>query len=898
VTGFPKRISFAPWLLVLALVAATPVAAQQTPHPADVFGFEPGSDYNLADYEQLRDFYGQLAAASDRVELVEIGETVRGQPLLLLFISSEENIRQLDRWRSIAARLARADALTDAEARELAREGKAIVWIDSGLHSTEVAHSQHAPLLAHHMVTDESEESRRIRDDVILLLMPIMNPDGHKVVVDWYRKNLGTPYETSSPPELYHQYVGHDNNRDWFMIRQAETEAISRVLYGEWYPQIVYNHHQTAPFPARIFIPPFSDPVNPNIPPLVVRGVNMVGDAMAQRMEQQGMPGVVSRLTFTMWWNGGMRTAPYFHNMIGILSEVGHNSATPLYHEPSSLPETIGSGTAAISATEPSIFHTNPWPGGWARLADAVNYHFVSSLAVLDIGSKYREDWLYNIYQMGRDAIRKGEEGGPYAYVVPLEGQWDAGEAVELLNVLRRGGIEVHRATAPFTAGGERYPAGSYVLKAGQAFRAHLVDMLEPQEHPHVEQYPGGPPVPPYGGLAGWTLPMQMGVTVARVESRFDAALEAVDVVPAPPGRVVGEARYGYVLSEKNNASARAANRLLAAGASVSRTRGRLQLEDARFGPGAYVVQAGTGAGPQQVAEIARELGVDFVGLPSLPSVALDALGMPRVGLYKSWVANMDEGWTRFLLDWYEFPLDTIKDADIRRGDLMEYDVIILPDQSASRILDGHTRRSMPDEYTGGIGTEGAANLKRFVEAGGTLVAFDGATDFAIEHLALPVSNAVSELEQDSFFIPGSLIRTELDSRKPAAWGMPDETGVFFQGSRAFDVDASSAVDVFARYARSNLLMSGWEIGAQEALAGKAAGVTVRLGNGWVTLIGFRPQFRAQPSGTFKLIFNSIHNSALTAPPSPSSRRRRRRSFARSGSARGFLRPKEHRQHI
>jgi len=864
----PGRRGIAPVVVALALflVSATGVHAQDTavrsvPHPDEIVGFELGSDYMLADLGQLYAYYEALAEASPRVHLEEIGTTVRGEPLLLLFISSEENLQQLDRWRSIAERLARARDLSEDEARELAREGKAIVWIDSGLHSAEVAHAQHAPLLAHHMATDESDESRRIRDDVILLLMPQMNPDGHEIVVDWYRQVARTDHELTGPPEVWHEYVGHDINRDWFMIRQEETRHISRVLYEEWYPQIVLNHHQHSPFPTRIFIPPFSDPLNPHIHPLVVRGVNMVGEAMAKRFEEQEMSGVVSGLTFTMWWNGGMRTAPYFHNMVGILTEVAHRSATPLYHDPEDLPQEIQAGSRTLSMTEPSIWYANPWEGGWARLRDAMEYHFVASMGTLDIGSRLKEDWLFNIYRMGRSQIEAGEEGGPFAYLIDMEDQWDRGEAVELLNVLRRGGVEVHRASSSFEADGQAYPAGTWVAFAGQAFRPHLMDLMERQEHPHREIYPGGPPEPPYGGLAGWTLPMQMGVNVTRIEAPFRADVEAVDLVPVPEHRVVGNGDWGFVLSGKRSASRIAVNRLLEAGERVHWVGEEVGAGDRELGPGDFVVQAGDGTRARVLTE-AQELGLEVTALAEPPSGGLHALRSPRLAMYMPWTGNMDEGWTRFLLDVYGFQRDTLRNEDLR-GDLSAYDVIVFADQNAGSILNGHRPGTMPEEFVGGVGEEGAENLRRWVESGGTLLTFDGASDFAIEALDLPVSNATEGLSREELFIPGSLIRSRMDRTHPVAFGMREEQAVFYQNSRGFAVEDPGTVDVVARYADGDLLMSGWEVGAEEHLAGLPAVVRARVGLGEAVLIGFRPQFRTQPSGTFKLIFNAIHGAGV-----------------------------------
>jgi hypothetical protein len=834
-------------------------ALHAAPAPASVIGFDPGEDYKLADYGQLVEYYERLAAASDRVDLTEIGRTTRGRPLLLLFISSPDNLRQLERWRSISQRLAKADDLTDEQARALAREGKVVVWIDAGLHSTEVAHSQFAPHLAYHMATDESEETRRVRDDVILLLMPVMNPDGHEIVVDWYREHVGEPWEMR-PPEVYHEYVGHDINRDWYMFRQEESRAVGRVLYEEWFPQIVFNHHQTAPFPARIFIPPFADPVNPHIDPRVVRGVNLVGEHMANRFEMEGMPGVVSGVTFTMWWNGGMRTAPYFHNQIGILSEVGHASPTPRDHDPADFPETFARGLPTL---EPTIRYPNPWRGGRASLGEAVRYHLVSSLGALDAAQKNREDFLYNFYQMGRDAIRSGRAGDPFAYLVALDEQHDPGEAVEMLTALRRGGVVVQRATAGFEAGGQRYPEGTYIIPAAQAFRAHVLDMLEPQDHPHRELYPGGPPEPPYGGLAGYTLSLQMGVTTVRVDTPFPVAAEPVDRVAPPPARVAGRGDV-FLLSPRPSRVMTALHELAAAGATVERATAPFTADGARFDAGTLVVRSGSVAADEVVTAVER-LGLTAHRLTRPPDAPLAPARPARVGIYRPWMANMDEGWTRWLFDHYGIRYRTLTDQEIRGGALDDVDVVVFASQSAQSIVQGQTEGRMPDAFTGGLGEAGVAALTGFVEAGGRVVALDSATDLLIRHFDIPVGNALTGLRRQDFYIPGSLVGIRVDENHPVGYGMPTRAAAFFQDSRAFEV-VDAGAEVVARYASANVLLSGWEVGAEEHLAGRPAVVRVDYGAGDLVLIGFRAQFRAQPAGTFKLLFNSVAGARSRDP--------------------------------
>ncbi|HKJ92034.1 MAG TPA: M14 metallopeptidase family protein, partial [Longimicrobiales bacterium] len=613
-----------PLALFLVLAGSATLAGQgAVPRPQDVFGFPAGADYKLASDSQIVEYFHRLDAASDRVKVVEIGRSVLGRPLILAFISSADNIRRLDHWREVSQQLALARGVTDEQAHKLAYDGKAIVWIDGGLHASEVAGAQQSPLVAYRVATEETPEMREIRDRVILLLMPVMNPDGLDIVKGWYDKTLNTPYQDTSPPVLWHFYAGHDNNRDWYMMNLPETRAVANVLYQEWYPQIVYNQHQTAPFPARIFIPPFADPVNPNIPALVTRGVNQVGIAMGERFTEKEMPGAISRVNFDMWWNGGMRTAPYFHNMVGILTETGHASATPRDYDPKSFPEFFRGTT--VRTMDPSVFYPDPWKGGMFHLRDAVDYMVEGDLATLKIAAKLKEDWLYNAYAMGRDALKAGEAGGPFAYVIRAD-QRNVREAVNLVNTLRRNGLEVQRATRSFQAGGHQYAAGSYVVPATQAFRADVVDLLDKQVYPDMRQYPGGPPDPPYD-MTGWTLPIQMDVAVDRIDQPFRArGLQAVaDTASVAPGSVKGNAGYGWVLSHASNASAIAVNRLLKAGASVAWAGGAFQADGQQFAAGDIVVRAGSGAA-DRIRSLARDLGVDFTGLDRAPDVTLRAL--------------------------------------------------------------------------------------------------------------------------------------------------------------------------------------------------------------------------------------------------------------------------------
>lgn len=855
-------------VLALALGDAFMGMAQKVPSPQDVYGFRVGDDYKLADYGQIEQYLDQLDRASDRVKKIEIGETVLGRKMYLLFISSEENLAQLDRWKEISAKLARAK-IGEQEAEALSLEGRAVVWVDGGMHSTELAHGQMTSELAYTLATSETAEMRNIRDNVITLLMPVMNPDGLDLTVDWYRKNLGTPYETSGLPVLYHYYMGHDNNRDWFMNNMPETYHVTKILYNEWYPQIVYNHHQSSPSWTKISLPPYADPVNPRIHPAVTAAVSEVGSAMTKRFSLEKMPGAIADNFYTMYWNGGGRTVPYYHNMIGILTETGHTTPTPRFYDPEKLPKTVA-GDTPTDGTD--IMYPDPWKGGESRFRDAVDYMLTATWATLDLAADRRTSYLHNIYRMGRSAIEKKDAKEPYAYIIDRE-QWDSFEAVNLVNVLLRGGIEVERATRDFTIGEKKYEKGSYIIHTAQAFRPYLLDLMEKQEYPTRFQYPGGPPETPYD-LAGWTLPLQMGVDVDRVPEPFKVATETVGAqVEYYPGEVAGNGSFGYALSANTNASVAVANKMLGAGGTAFRSTQAFKAGKREFPAGSFIL-----TGAESLAKsLAGEYGLELTALVAKPEVQLTEHRLPKVGLYKSWVANMDEGWTRFIMDEYAFDMDTLHDADIRTRDLSKYDAIILPSQRAKSMLHGHSILRMPEQYTGGLGLEGSLALSDYVKQGGTLIAFDQASNFVIDQFGLPLSDSVGDMDQEKFFIPGSLIKTGIDTTHPLAFGMRDTVAVSFNQSRAFSIDKQSKtgeggtadikdaplpeVEVIASYAPKDLLMSGWALGERN-IAGKAAVVKAKYGQGSCILFAFRPQFRAQPRGTYKLIFNAIYGSS------------------------------------
>ncbi len=791
------------WFLLWA--ASIPAAA---PTPKEHLGFTPGDDYKLAGYADVSGYFRKLAASSDRIRLEEFGRSAEGKPMLVAYLSSPSNLARLDRWRQISRRLALGEA-TEAEARAMAREGRAIVWIDSGLHATETAPVQHSFDLAYRMVTAEDEETRRIRDRVILLQVPVINPDGLDWVVQWYRENVGGPHEVAPLPRLYQKYAGHDNNRDWFMMNLPETRHVTRLLFQEWFPQIVYNQHQSPPFPARIFVPPYAEPLNPNIPAPVMEGINFIGAAMKERFVREEKPGVLSYWGFDAWWNGGLRSVPAFHNMHGILTETaGYQYATPKTYSSRDFEERFTNG---MPTREPGVFYQRPWMGGKWGVRDAIDYMLTADFAILDLAASRPEDFLLKAWRLARMSM---DTRSPFAYVLP-SAQWDFSEALNLASRLNLAGIQVQRARSAFKAGKRDYPAGSLVLLAAQPFRPYLVDLLEPQKYPEIKTGASGSTKKPYD-VAGWTLSMNMGVQADRVDEVFEAQLDRLETVETLTASS----------NPKENAS--------------------------------YLSLASSLSGGGTVRWNSYELR------------------SPRVALYEPYIANMDTGWTQYFLETYKIPHVLIHNTDFSGAALRgRFDTIVLASQSAASILHG-TRPGEPSgrgreadpksvqrpEFTGGIGTAGLSNLDRFVRDGGTLIALDDAAQLPIEHFGLPIR----EVAKDRFYSPGSIVRIKVETGHPLASGMPADAFAFIDdGGHAFEIavhrdynKGDREVTPVARYAPANLLASGWMSGERPVL-GKHILLEARHGKGRVVLFGFRPQFRAQTTGSFKFLLNAIY---------------------------------------
>ncbi len=826
--------------LLCVLMLAVTGAAADVPAPHEALGFDPGADYKLASYEEITSYFQKLAAASDRIRLVEYGKTSLGRPSFAAFISSPENLRNLDRLKAINRRLVLGEPGSVEDAAALAREGKVFVWIDSGLHATEVAPAQHSPELAWRMVAGESDEIRRIRDKVVLIQIPCINPDGLDMVVEWYRKNIGTPFEIAPLPALYQKYAGHDNNRDWYMMNLQETRNVSRLLFAEWFPQIVYNQHQAPPFPARIFIPPYAEPLNPNIPAAVMEGINLIGSAMKERFAREGKTGILSYYGFDAWWNGGLRSVPAFHNMHGILTETAlHAFATPRMYKPSEFPERFGNG---MPTKEPGVFYERPWMGGRWGTREAIEYMLTADFAILDLASTRAESFLIKSWQMARDNIESGKRGNPWAYIIPQQ-QWDKFSATEMLRRLQMAGLAVSRAKNRFTVSKRSYDAGTYILLAAQPFRPYLIDLMEPQKYPEIKTGITGPTRRPYD-VAGWTLPMQMGVVVERLDDIANIPLEVAGPISSDT----------HVLDNRDTGSFHLLANELAGGSNVRwASDGRLlRAADAGYGKGVW------------------------------------QLSRPRAGVYQPWIPNSDAGWTDWLLDEFQIEHQDLRNADIAQGGLRSrFDAVIIADQTLPSILHGwkageylprrpgENPSQQRPEYSGGIGLAGAAALETFVRDGGTLIVFNDACELPVQLFGLPVRLSIRRPSGDTaedagggYFSPGSILRVTTNPAHPIAFGMPKEAYAFQNGGQAWDITllpdynhGERALTSIAKYGTEHVLASGW-LSGERFVAGKNILIEARLGQGRVVLFGFRPQFRGQSFGTFRLVLNALYLSA------------------------------------
>jgi hypothetical protein len=865
-------------LVALAATTCAPLLVAQNSAvqaPADFLGFRVGADNKLARWDKIVDYMRQVSTTSNRVRFRELGKTSSGNPFILLEISAPDTLQNLDRYKAMERKLYfQGGAPPDSERDEIFRSGKVVLLVTCSIHATEIGATQMSLELVHRLATDDSPQVRKILGNVIFLLIPSLNPDGEILVTDWFNRNVGTPYETSSIPYLYHPYVGHDNNRDMYMFTQKESQHTARLLWSEWFPSVWLDEHQMGSNAARIFVMPATDPINPNVHPLIYRWNGILGQSQAAALEAEGKEGIIYNATYTNYWQGAMAWSGWWHNQIGLLTEVASaRVAAPVEQQRAvpgqSQPQAGRGGNAPGGGREggtgplppptditPRTEYPRPWMGGRWTLRDIVDYELIATMALLDTVSDRREALIRQIYEVNRQTIENGRTGDVKAIVIPVETQHDPHEAAQLARTLQMAGVEVSRARSAFEADGRQFAAGTFVIPMTQVFARYAKDMLEKQTYPEVRRAPNAPPEAPYD-VTAWSLGMLLGVDHVFLKSAVPptASLEVLAAEPRLDGRVSGKGpRFAFDYAGPD--AARAINTLLKQGARIS-------LEPAADGKGAgRVVVENVARKP--LDDIAASYGINVTGgngPGGLPILA------PRIGIYQPWGGgNMDEGWTRWVLEQYGFESTALHNDDVRAGRLKDkFDVIILPDQAPQSIVNG-TGANVRPEYRGGIGDDGVAALKSFVDAGGTLVTLGAASDFAIQYFPIPVRNLKRGLSRDEHFAPGTILRIQVDTRHPIGYGMAASTYGFYNNSPFFSIVegfASQQATVVARYPNQDVVASGWLKG-EELMAGRAAVVSVNMNPGRIVLFGLRPQHRAQTHATFPMLFNALYLSTAS----------------------------------
>jgi len=778
----PRPAPCAGLFLALAVLLFLPglAGSQEIPSPEEYFGFQMGADRKLAHWDQLVEYYDLLDERSDRIRVVHMGESTLGNPFLSIFISSPENLARLEEYKQMNAVLQDPRGHSEAEIQNAIENGKVVFVQTYGLHSSEVAASQTIAEVTWEFATRHDEEVREILDNTIAIMIPCLNPDGEIMITEWYNRWVGTEYEGASLPYLYHPYIGHDNNRDAFMTATVESEYGAEILFREWIPQGYIDHHQMGSYTARMAIPPYAEPVRPEADPLVWREMDWYGAHIGYKMDEAGLEGAIGAAIYSGWGHFGFHWITPFHNIAGMLTEgASARLATPIYIHPDQLRGSRGFPEYAEQTTFPS-----PWPGGWWHVRDIVEMQKVATYAPLEIAAKNRKTVLRNAYNKSSRQIQRGLEGEVKAFVIPSD-QHDPLTMMKLINKLLGQGITVERARAEFVHEGKVYGAGSFVISMAQPKRGLIRWVLGQTYYPDnsFTRDDDGNPIRPYD-LSTDNFAEFMGVRADPVHTPVDVPLTRLASWLGPDGEI-GEGGAGYVLDGRLNDAFHAVNLLFDAGASVR----RVAHDGDGLRAGDFLVESGVPA--EVVTRIAAETGVDFMALPGGMPQATYPIEQQRIGMYHRYRGgNMDEGWTRLVLENFDFDYTKMLDADILAGDLHEsYDVIILPDDSKGAMtgIQGSGgggsyggSSSVPPEFRSGFGQEGIDALEEFVLNGGTLVTFAEAGDLPIDEFGLPVENAVAGMWGDEFWCPGSTLKVDIDTADPFAFGMPEDALALF----------------------------------------------------------------------------------------------------------------------
>ncbi len=837
-------------LLVILLLSALAVPALSLQTPDQFLGFKLGSDRNLAHYNQIKAYFELLAKGSPRVRTVTLGKTTLGNDLFMAVLSDEANLNDMEKLKALSRRLSQGE-VDAAEAGRLAAEGKAIVVVTCNLHSTEIASSQMAMELGYRLASGGAEVQDILRD-VILVLFPSVNPDGQIMEVEWYNKTRGTEYEGTGTPYLYHWYAGHDNNRDWFKASLKETALILKTLYHDLYPQLLVDEHQMGSSGDRLFIPPYQDPPTPGLHPLIWRSINLIGARIAYDLERLGLKGVASRGEFSGWWIGSLDDTAWFHNVPGILFEgASVRLAAPIYIEPEEVQ------SAESFKNEERVFSPNPWKGGWWRLSDLVQYDLQATLSVLALAARQKNELLLNTFQVARENIAHGASEAPYAYIVPRQ-QHDPATAERFIQVLLKSNIRVFQLTHPVRVGDSLYDKRSYVVPLAQPYRAFVKNIFEKQRYPDIRKNLKAEPELPYD-MAGWTLPLAMGVKTAVVNEPLKALMEPVTEELLAKSPFPEELDEYIILDARHNNSYRAAFELLGKGKTVYRN-----ADCPDFAPGSFAVMKSETLA--LLKSIHAEAPLAPASRKELPLEKFRRLRPFKAGLYQNWGHNMTEGWLRYVFDQYKVPYETVHPKDVAKKDFAgKYEILVFAGASETEIESGKPPKKWekwstpaPAEYSGGIGEKGEKLLKEMTKAGKLLVFMEESCNYAINKFKLPVTNI---MEEDSKVIcPGSYLRAEVKV-SPLTRGMDDNAAIFFNSTPTFETRlprvAGESRSTPLVFADRDLLLSGWLEG-EEQLARRSLLVDYRQGKGRIILIGPDIIHRTHGEGTYKIMFNSL----------------------------------------
>ncbi|MFZ5948555.1 MAG: M14 family zinc carboxypeptidase [Stygiobacter sp.] len=847
-------------LFVFLFISSKSINSQSLKSPEEFLGYKVGTDYKIADYETITKYFKHLSENSNKILFQNIGKTSQGRDMFMSIISSEDNLKNIDKYKDIIHKLSDPRKTNEAEAIQLAKDGKIIVMVTCNIHSNEIASAQMSMEFAYDLVSGKaSEKSLNALNDVIFILMPSINPDGTTMIVNWYNKYLGTEFDGSQLPYLYHIYSGHDNNRDWFMFNLKETQNVIKVAFHDLIPQIWLDEHQMGSTGARLFVVPYKDPINPNVNPLIWRWQTIIGGMSALDLQKQNKTGIITQALFEGWWEGPASDCGLWHNQIALLSEMAScNIASPIYIDSAEVRVNPELATYDIRTN-----YVSPWRGGWWRLRDIVDYELGLTFSLLETAASYKTDLLMNYYRMAKEAIEDGKKGNPFAYVIPRD-QKDPQTTSKMIEMLQFGAVEVNWTDKEFKLGNTIYPANSYIIYLAQPNGKYVKDLFEEQRYPDLRKSRSETPIRPYD-VAGWTLPYLMGVKFYTIEKPFELETKILTHPNYYEGSVENSNGNYFVSPSGLNVNSALINKLQKQNIPVYWNSKQID----QFQEGSVFIPMNENS-KKAINELAKEFHLKIYSENVKEQSLLKELKKVRVALYQPYTANMDEGWTRLLLENYQFDFKNIYNKDFKNKKLKDlYDVIIIPDMSGDLIKNGKPSgdnarfyRPKPAEYEGGIEKEGVENLKTFVEKdGGYLITLGQACNFAIEDLGLKVTNVLKNVKADDFYCPGSLVRMTVNNQHPIGYGFDNEVIGYLSDNIAFSTTVPYADydrNVIVRYPTSNILKSGFLLG-EDYLYRRSAIVDVKQKKGHVILLGFKVQNRHQTFGTFKFLFNAIH---------------------------------------